>query len=191
MWVPDIIGMYPHRADRIYKHSPEHRQLRIKEGQIFKVEGATIRTVHGLDHSHGHICFVLEGKNAMFTGHNILEHGTTAVEQLSLYMETPRRLQSQGRKTGYPAHGVVIPDLNGKITTELTQNARRENQCLRGLVGIRKKGSTGPLVSVGVTELISIIHSPRVDEEVRKMVLEPSWNRCRGSWRKMVRLLFE
>ncbi|CAG8897951.1 unnamed protein product [Penicillium egyptiacum] len=171
--VPDLIRMYPDLADGIYKNSPEHGQNPIEDGQIFKVEGATIRAVHGPGHSEDHMCFVLEEEDAMFTGDNVLGHGTSAVEQLGLYMETLRKLQSQGCKTGYPAHGAVIPDLNGRIATELAQKARRENQCLTALGRIRKEGSAGQLVSVTVSELINVIHGPRLDEEVRKMALEP------------------
>ncbi|KAJ5469755.1 metallo-beta-lactamase domain protein [Penicillium desertorum] len=171
--VPDLIRMYPDLADGIYKNSPEHGQNPIEDGQIFKVEGATIRAVHGPGHSEDHMCFVLEEEDAMFTGDNVLGHGTSAVEQLGLYMETIRKLQSQGCKTGYPAHGAVIPDLNGRIATELAQKARRENQCLTALGRIRKEGSAGQLVSVTVSELINVIHGPRLDEEVRKMALEP------------------
>ncbi|KAJ5245026.1 metallo-beta-lactamase domain protein [Penicillium chrysogenum] len=171
--VPDLIRMYPDLVDGIYKNSPEHGQNPIEDGQIFKVEGATIRAVHGPGHSEDHMCFVLEEENAMFTGDNVLGHGTSAVEQLGLYMETLRKLQSQGCKTGYPAHGAVILDLNGRIATELGQKARRENQCLTALGRIRKEGSAGQLVSVTVSELINVIHGPRLDEEVRKMALEP------------------
>ena len=171
--VPDLIRMYPDLVDGIYKNSPEHGQNPIEDGQIFKVEGATIRAVHGPGHSEDHMCFVLEEENAMFTGDNVLGHGTSAVEQLGLYMETLRKLQSQGCKTGYPAHGAVILDLNGRIATELGQKARRENQCLTALGRIRKEGSAGQLVSVTVSELINVIHGPRLNEEVRKMALEP------------------
>lgn len=171
--VPDLIRMYPHLADGIYKNSPEHRQHPIEDGQMFKVEGATLRAVYGPGHSHDHMCFVLEEENAMFTGDNVLGHGTSAVEQLGLYMETLRRLQSQGCRMGYPAHGAVIPDLHGRIASELAQKARRENQCLTALGRIQKDSSTGQLASVTISELIDAIHGPRVDEEVRKMALEP------------------
>ncbi|PYH86364.1 putative metallo-beta-lactamase domain protein [Aspergillus uvarum CBS 121591] len=171
--VPDLIRMYPHLVNGIYKNSPEQSQHPIEDGQIFQVEGATIRAVHGPGHSHDHMCFILEEENAMFTGDNVLGHGTSAVEQLGIYMETLRKLQAQGCKTGYPAHGAVIPDLNLKIATELAQKTRREKQCLAALGRIRKERSTGQLASVTVSELIDVVHGTRVNEDVRKMALEP------------------
>lgn len=106
--------------------APEH-ELPIEEGQIFGVDGATVRAVHGPGHSHNHICFFLEEENTMFMGDIVLGRGTSAIEQLGLYMETPRKLQSQECKIGDPVHGAIIPDINSEIATELAQKARREN----------------------------------------------------------------
>lgn len=168
--VPDLIRMYPDLADGIYKNSPEHGQRPIEDGQVFCVEGATIRAVHGPGHSHDHMCFILEEENAMFTGDNVLGHGTSAVEHLGLYMETLRKLQSHGCTVGYPAHGAVIPDLPGKIAAELAQKTRREKQCLMALDRIRSEDRSA---GVTVSELIVAIHGENLDEEVRKLAVEP------------------
>lgn len=166
--------MYPDLADGIYKNSPEHGQRPIEDGQVFCVEGATIRAVHAPGHSHDHMCFILEEENAMFTGDNVLGHGTSAVEQLGLYMETLRKLLSHQCTVGYPAHGAVIPDLPGKVAGELAQKTRREKQCLIALDRIRsEKQSVGQLGSVTVSELIDAVHGEHLDEQVRKLALEP------------------
>jgi len=172
--VPDLIRMYPDLADGIYKNTPEHGQRPIEDGQLFCVEGATIRAVHGPGHSHDHMCFILEEENAMFTGDNVLGHGTSAVEELGLYMETLRKMQSHKCRVGYPAHGAVIPDLPGKITGELAQKTRREKQCLLALERIRsEEKSAEHSGSVTVSELVDVIHGDQLDEQVRKLALEP------------------
>ncbi len=172
--VPDLIRMYPALADDIYKNSPEHGQQPIDDGQSFSVEGATIRAVHGPGHSHDHMCFILEEENAMFTGDNVLGHGTSAVEQLGVYMETLRKLQSHRCTVGYPAHGAVIPDLQRKITVELEQKTRREKQCLVALDRIRnEKESAGQVRSVTVGELTEAVYGDHLDQEVRELALEP------------------
>lgn len=166
--------MYPHLVDDIYKNTPESGQQPIEDGQVFHVEGATIRAVHSPGHSHDHMCFILEEENAMFTGDNVLGHGTSAVEQLGPYMETLQKLRATRCKVGYPAHGAVIPDLSAKITGELTSKMRREKQCLVALGRIRsEKQTTGQLRSVTVSELIDEIHGEQLNSEVRKMALEP------------------
>ena len=172
--VPDLIRMYPALADDIYKNSPDHGQQPVEDGQVFCVEGATIRAVHGPGHSHDHMCFILEEENAMFTGDNVLGHGTSAVEQLGVYMETLRKLQSHACTMGYPAHGAVIQDLPRKITVELEQKARREKQCLVALDRISNEQEVaGQVRSVTVGELTEAIYGDNLDQEVRNLALEP------------------
>lgn len=70
----------------------------------------------------------------MFTGDNILGHGTAAVEQLSTWMASLSIMEKHDCKIGYPAHGVVVPNLPGKIALELSAKRRRETQVLQALV---------------------------------------------------------
>jgi len=63
--VPDLLRLYPHLEPAIYKHTPSRSQQPITDGQVFSVEGATVRAVHAPGHSHDHMCFVLEEENAM------------------------------------------------------------------------------------------------------------------------------
>jgi glyoxylase-like metal-dependent hydrolase (beta-lactamase superfamily II) len=174
--VPDLIRMYPELSSSIYKNTPSKVQQPITDGQIFEVEGATIRAVHTPGHSHDHMCFVLEEEQAMFTGDAVLGHGTAAVEHLSTWMGTLEKMQSQNCVKGYPAHGIVIEDLRGKISTELTQKLRRERQVLDTLektkrsekiAGARGKGS------VTVKDLVTKMHGNAMDQAVRELALEP------------------
>ncbi|OGE53390.1 hypothetical protein PENARI_c008G08250 [Penicillium arizonense] len=172
--VPDLLRMYPHLADSVYKNSPDYSQQPIEDGQVFAVEGATIRAVHAPGHSHDHMCFVLEEENALFTGDNVLGHGTSAVEHLGVYMDALQKMQAQGCTVGYPAHGAVISDFQGKIEAEIGQKTRRETQCLVALGRLhREKGSVGQAGSVTVNELIDNIHGHQLDEQVRKNVVGP------------------
>ncbi|KAJ8102422.1 beta-lactamase-like protein [Lipomyces tetrasporus] len=63
--VPDLLRLYPHLNDSIYKHSPSKTQQPIMDGQVFNVEGATVRALHSPGHSHDHMCFVIEEDNAI------------------------------------------------------------------------------------------------------------------------------
>lgn len=146
------------------------------DGDIFKVEGATIRAVHSPGHSHDHMCFILEEENAMFTGDNILGHGSSAVEELSIYMSSLHKMQAKNCATGYPAHGIVITDLQAKIASELAQKLRRERQVLQTLGEIRRQEmSTGrrKIGSVTVKELVMTMYGDSIDHQVREQALEP------------------
>jgi glyoxylase-like metal-dependent hydrolase (beta-lactamase superfamily II) len=63
---------------------PSKAQQPLPDASISAVGGATLRFVHAPGHAEDHTCFVLEQEMAMFTGDNVLGHGTAAVEQLSV-----------------------------------------------------------------------------------------------------------
>jgi glyoxylase-like metal-dependent hydrolase (beta-lactamase superfamily II) len=175
--VPDLIRLYPHLAGAIFKQTPSRVQQPIVDGQIFKVDGATVRAVHAPGHSHDHMCFVLEEEQAMFTGDNVLGHGTAAVEHLRTWMATLRLMQSHGCVKGYPAHGAVIADLKAKIEGELAIKLRRERQALQALQaandGGRGGGGGGMKGRLTVQELVSAVYGENMDDGVRQLVLEP------------------
>ena len=170
--VPDLLRLYPNLSNSIYKHSPGKAQQPIIDGQIFKVEGATVRAIHAPGHAHDHMCFILEEENAMFTGDNILGHGTAAVEQLSTWMASLKVMQIHDCQIGYPAHGKVVPDLAGKIKSELASKHRRERQVLQALSKVKKDAGRGK-GSVTVKGLVTEMHGDRMDKEVREMAIEP------------------
>lgn len=166
--VPDLIRMFPELSQHIYKHTPERgTQQPIMDGQVFKTEGATIRAVHAPGHSSDHVCFVLEEEKAMFTGDNVLGHGTTAVEHLGTFMNSLRVMNTHGCEIGYPAHGVTIPNLKAKINGELAGKIQREKQALRAL-----DHANGGRGRVTVEEIVASIYG-KMDKSVRKMALEP------------------
>ena len=174
--VPDLIRMYPDLSSSIYKHTPSKTQQPITDGQIFRVEGATIRAVHTPGHSHDHMCFILEEEQAMFTGDAVLGHGTAAVEHLRTWMDTLHTMQSHNCVKGYPAHGIVIEDLRAKLSIELAQKVRRERQVLQKLEETRRKERAGGgrgKGSVTVKELVMAMHGSEVNQGVRELALEP------------------
>lgn len=167
--VPDLVAMYPHLVDAIYKNSPDGGQQHITDGQIFRVDGATVRAVHAPGHSEDHMCFVLEEEQAMFTGDNILGHGTSAVEDLGVFMASLEKMKDQKCKTGHSAHGATITDLPAKISGELNQKLRRERQILQTLSAVYCRGEK----PVTVPKLVEEMYGKSLDAETRSLALEP------------------
>ncbi|KAF2234841.1 Metallo-hydrolase/oxidoreductase [Viridothelium virens] len=167
--VPDLLRLFPYLKDSIYKNEPDRGQQGITDGQIFRVEGATVRALHVPGHSEDHMCFILEEEQAMFTGDNILGHGTSAVEDLGTFMSSLQKMKAQMCATGYPAHGVTITNLQAKIAGELSQKWRRERQVMQALNRIRSRGDKSAMVKDIVTE----IYGEALDEGTRSLVLEP------------------
>jgi len=64
--VPDLLEICP--DVKIYKKQPKGNELDIEDGQVFAVEGATLRAFHAPGHTTDHMVFCFEEENAMFTG---------------------------------------------------------------------------------------------------------------------------
>lgn len=166
---PDIVRLYPEVRDHIYKNDPEPGQQDIADGQVFCVEGATVTALHTPGHSHDHMCFILEEESAMFTGDNILGHGTTSVEDLGQYTETLHRMADMQCSTGHPAHGQTIHDFPAKMEREIALKLKREKQVMDTLERLRAGGAK----SVVVGELVTGMYGASVDETTRTLALEP------------------
>ena len=167
--VPNLLRLYPHLTDSIYKNEPDQGQQNITDGQIFPVDGATIRAIHVPGHSEDHICFILEEEQAMFTGDNILGHGTSTVEDLGTFMTSLEKMAAQDCHIGYSAHGTTITNLPAKIAGELDNKWRREKQVMKALGRVRSRGEK----SVTVKDLVTEIYGESLDENTRILALEP------------------
>jgi ribonuclease/clavin/mitogillin len=86
----------------------------ISEGQVFSVEGASLRAVLSPGHTSDHVSFVLEeekveGENAeaeksLFSGDCVLGAGTAVFENLKIYLESLAKLGSLDIKRCYPGY---------------------------------------------------------------------------------------
>lgn len=180
--VPDLVRMYPELEGSIYKNRPDAGQKPISDGEVFKTEGATIRATFTPGHSIDHMCFLLQEEQALFTGDNMLGHGTTAVEDLGTYMNSLFVMQKQNCKIGYPGHGEVICDLKLVMQTEIGRKQRRERQIIAGLKTLQKRnqGSIGALPRDLVAEVfgdlpddvVDNIFVPFVKELLMKLAIE-------------------
>jgi glyoxylase-like metal-dependent hydrolase (beta-lactamase superfamily II) len=123
----------------------------IKDGQKFEVEGATIRSFHCPGHTQDHMAFILEEEDAMFTGDNVLGHGTAVFEDLSTYLDSLEKMSHQVLGRAYPGHGAVIEDCRAKIIEYIEHRKMREKEVLEVL----SRGTEGGL---GPMNLVKIIY---------------------------------
>jgi hydrolase len=164
--IPDLIHLYPELERCIFKNFPDAGQQPIADSQIFRVEGATVRAVFTPGHSEDHMCFLLEEENALFTGDNILGHGTTAVEDLTVYMKSLYRMKDKACKVGYPGHGETICELQLLLQAEIGRKQRRERQIIAGLKSLQGrngKDSAGATPRELVFELFGSLPADVVD----------------------------
>ncbi|KAK4156818.1 beta-lactamase-like protein [Chaetomidium leptoderma] len=142
--VPDLLRAWP--GVKVYKkHQPEdeaeggeqQKLLDIADGQTFRVPGASLTAVHTPGHTADHMVLAWEEEGALFTGDNVLGHGTAVFEDLAAYVAS---LEKMGRlffggKGGraYPGHGAVVQDGPAKIAEYIRHRAQREEQVVQML----------------------------------------------------------
>jgi len=139
---------------KVYKNSPALNPdgilnavdvLDIEDGQTFSTDedGATfaVKALHCPGHTKDHMAFVitestdLKEKGAMFTGDNVLGHGTAVFEDLATYLSS-LHLMSQTIGSGaqaYPAHGALLDDGQATIEMYIKHRQQREDEALRVL----------------------------------------------------------
>lgn len=164
--VRDLLRMDPGLKDAIYKYDPDLGQQPIADGEIFAVEGGTVRAVFTPGHSADHMSFLLQEEAAIFTGDCLLGHGATAVENLEQYMSSLLKIQGLNCRIGYPGHGAPIINLQERVHREIGQRHRRERQMLLDLESHQGGSATE-------VELVEAAFGKNVPEDVREKILKP------------------
>lgn len=160
--VPHLLSLFP--SATIYKNNPSLKGdpstwKDIQNGQEFKTEGATLRALHCPGHTTDHMAFVLEEEDdAMFTGDNVLGHGTAVFEDMAAYMSSLEIMASKVGGRAYPGHGDVIVDGKQKIQGYISHRKERENQVLEVLNQASNKDKT-PQVALTSMEIVKVIYT--------------------------------
>ena len=159
--IPDLLEFSP--GTKIHKNQPDAGQLDITDGQKFQVPGATVTAVHTPGHTIDHMTLVLEEEDAMFTGDNVLGHGTAVFEDLGTYINSLEKMKTLFGGRAYPGHGPVIPEGPAKISEYIQHRRQREEQVMQTLRSKRAdvsatagQGDSGAWTPM---ELVRVIYS--------------------------------
>ncbi|KAL2264005.1 hypothetical protein VTK26DRAFT_3560 [Humicola hyalothermophila] len=155
--VPDLLAAWP--GTPVYKNQPDAGQLDIADGQQFRVEGASLTAHHTPGHTTDHMVLVWAEEGAMFTGDNVLGHGTAVFEDLATYLaslDKMRRLYGaigtttkQGR--AYPGHGAALADGPAKISEYIRHRQQREEQVVQTLRSEKNPGANSTTTTTTTT----------------------------------------
>ncbi|RMZ35546.1 hypothetical protein D0859_00370 [Hortaea werneckii] len=159
--VGDVRGGGGGEEVRVFKNQSrpgQEGERGIEDGQVFCTadddddEGqTTLRAFYCPGHAVDHMAFVLEEEGAVFTGDNVLGHGTAVFEDLAAYMRSLEGmvgLFGRGAKAGsgtgraYPGHGEVIEEGKERVREYIAHRKEREGQILDALKGLATGGAS-------------------------------------------------
>lgn len=134
---------------------PDHNVFPIADGQTFAVpdnDSFAVKAVHCPGHTTDHMAFVITAsadaaeQGAMFTGDNVLGHGTAVFEDLAVYLASLHTMATHIKPgvRAYPAHGAVLADGRATIDMYIAHRQQREDEALRVLrTGRASEGESG------------------------------------------------
>ena len=134
----------------------------IKDGDTFSTPASTsaetfsVRAVHSPGHTKDHMSFLITSSSdpseigCLFTGDNVLGHGTAVFEDLGTYLSSLEKMKStiEPGKRAFPAHGDVIEDGEAKIQMYIDHRKLREDEAMNVL----RYGSTKAPTPVSAAE---------------------------------------
>ncbi|KAI0206012.1 metallo-beta-lactamase superfamily protein [Astrocystis sublimbata] len=158
--VPQLLELVPDAA--VHKCNPTGKLGSIADGQVFQVDGATLTAVHTPGHTTDHMVFVLGEEDALFTGDNVLGHGTAVFEDLGVYLSSLAKMETLVRGRAYPGHGPVIGEAKPKIAEYISHRQQRELQVFETLGSTKDlslaSGDAADTATWAPMELVKVIY---------------------------------
>ena len=110
--------------------------LPLRHEQRLTIGGMTLRALHTPGHAADHLCFLLEGEAALFSGDLIVGEGTVVIGrdgELDEYLHSLESLLPLDLRTILPGHGPVIEDPRARIEEYIAHRHERERQIVAAL----------------------------------------------------------
>ena len=96
----------------------------------------------------------------MFTGDNVLGHGTAVFEDLNVYLQSLHSMREQFRARAYPGHGAAIEQGPERISEYIAHRQQREEEVLRALKDFARGATPMEIVKVVYKDVPENLHEP-------------------------------
>jgi glyoxylase-like metal-dependent hydrolase (beta-lactamase superfamily II) len=109
----------------------------LQDGQVLRVDGATLEVLHTPGHTPDHVCLLLREEGALFSGDLIMGGSTVVIVppegDMAAYLASIERLLMLPLTRVYPGHGEPIDTPEQTIDQYLRHRRMRERQILEAL----------------------------------------------------------
>ncbi|WP_419896075.1 MBL fold metallo-hydrolase [Roseomonas sp. USHLN139] len=134
-------GFGPHQTPREaggeggdFSFSPD---IVLADGDVLDGEGWRLTALHTPGHCANHLCFALEGGEALFSADHVMSWSTSVVSppdgDMAQYMAGLARLAARGETVFFPGHGAPLPQPAAFTRALLAHREAREAALLAAL----------------------------------------------------------
>jgi len=138
----------------------------LEDGQVVTTQGATLTVRHTPGHTIEHVVFFLREDKALFTGDNVLGHGSTFAANLTEYMHSLQLMAAFASNEPsheplrlYPSHGPMVTDGVRWISAYKSHREVREQKVVEVL-----RGASWPM---SVEDIVREMYPKFVSEEAK------------------------
>ncbi len=107
----------------------------MSDGDDIGGDGWKLEAVHTPGHTSNHLCYALNGSQALFTGDHVMGWSTTVVSppdgDMTAYMQSLTKLYEREDKVYFPAHGPQVDKTRQFIRSMIGHRRQRENQIVK------------------------------------------------------------
>jgi len=115
-------------------HASVRRHPELRDGDVVRAGNLSLTALHTPGHSADHLCFLLPGDGAVFTGDLILGQGSSMVTypegDVAAYLRSLERLAALRPRILFPGHWDPVREAMAKIEEYRLRRLEREGQVL-------------------------------------------------------------